>query len=318
MKQSIVTIFGASGLLGRNAVRLLADGGLGYRIRAAVRHPNLANFLLPMGHVGQIQLLKCDVTRADTIAPAVRGATAVVNLVGILHPSGGHQKFEAVHVDAAQAIARAAKAAGARALVHVSALGADPDSDSAYARTKAEGERRVREAFPAASILRPSLVFGPEDNFFNRFAAMARLSPLLPLIGGGKTKFQPVFAGDVAAAIKTCIENPDCAGKTYELGGPGIYSFRELMQVILRETGRHNLLIPVPFFAATIMSWFLGLLPNPLLTPDQVRLLRKDNVVAPGALTFADLGIRPDAVEAIVPSYLWRFRRKGQYEAIAL
>ncbi len=317
MKSQLITVFGASGLLGRNAVRLLADGGLGYRIRAAVRHPNLANFLPPMGHVGQIQVLKCDVTDADAAAQAVRGAEAVVNLVGILHQGGGHQTFEALHVEAAESVARAAKAAGARALVHVSALGADSDSDSAYARSKAEGERRVHAAFPGAVILRPSLVFGPEDNFFNRFGAMARMSPLLPLIGGGMTRFQPVFAGDVATAIKTCIENTGCAGKTYELGGPGVYTFKDLMQIILRETGRHNLLVPVPFFAATLMSWFLGLLPNPPLTPDQVRLLRKDNVVSPGALTFADLGIQPDAVEAIVPSYLWRFRPKGQYETIA-
>lgn len=316
MINSVVTVFGGSGLLGRHAVRLLADNGAGYRIRVAVRRPNLANFLPPMGHVGQIQLFKGDVRDADAVAAAVRGSQGVVNLVGILYQGGG-QGFGDVHVEGAENIARAAKAAGAQALVHVSAIGADVDSDSSYWRTKAEGESRVRAVFPGATILRPSLVFGPEDIFFNRFAWLARISPVLPLIGGGRTKFQPVFASDVAAAIRHCLEDPSTAGKTYELGGPGIYSFKELMQIILRETGRKNLLVPVPFFVAAMQSWVLGLLPNPLLTPDQVRMLRKDNVVSANALTLADLGIQPDAVEAIVPAYLWRFRAKGQYQTIA-
>lgn len=316
MHKSLVTVFGGSGLLGRHAVRLLADSGAGYRLRVAVRHPNQANYLPPMGDVGQIQLFKGDVRDADAVAAAVKGTEAVVNLVGILYRGGG-QTFDAIHVEAAGTIAKAAKAAGARALVHVSSIGADEDSESNYARTKAQGEARVREAFPQASILRPSIVFGPEDNFFNTFAWLARMSPVLPLIGGGHSKFQPVFAGDVAAAIRKCIEDPAAAGKTYELGGPGIYSFKELMQIILRETGRKRLLVPVPFFIATLQSYFLQFMPVPLLTPDQVRMLKKDNVVAKATLTFADLGIQPDGLESIVPAYLWRFRSKGQYQTIA-
>src|SRR5437773_4123912 len=201
-----ITVFGGSGFLGRHTVRALAKGGFGYRVRVGVRRPNLANFLLPMGHVGQIQLLWTNVRNEDDIARAVANSDAVVNLVGILSQSGS-QKFEALHAEAAGAIAKAAKQAGARALVHVSAIGADPESESKYARTKAEGEARVREAFPEATIIRPSIVFGPEDSFFNKFAWLARISPALPLIGGGRTKFQPVFVGDIAKAIANCIQN---------------------------------------------------------------------------------------------------------------
>jgi uncharacterized protein YbjT (DUF2867 family) len=255
---------------------------------------------------------KANVLDADQVAAAVRGADVVVNLVGILYQSG-HQRFDAIHAEASETIAQAARDAGA-AFIQVSSIGADEDSLSHYARSKGEGERRVRAVLPGATILRPSLAFGPEDNFFNKFAGLARLLPFLPLIGGGHTKFQPVFAGDVADAIVKCAEDPATRGKTYELGGPGTYTFKELMQVVLRETGRKRLLVPVPFALATLKSWFLGLLPNPLLTPDQVRLLKYDNVVVPGASGFAELGIRPAALEAIVPAYLWRFRAKGQYE----
>jgi NADH dehydrogenase len=308
---SLVTVFGGSGFIGRNVVRALAKAG--YRIRVAVRYPNLAHYLPPMGTVGQIQLVKCNVNDADQVARAMQGADAVVNLIGILY-SRGRQNFDALQAQAPGTIAMAAKAAGATTFVQVSAIGAEADSESDYARSKAEGERVLREEFPAAAVLRPSIVFGPEDKFFNKFAGLARMLPFLPLIGGGHTKFQPVFVGDVADAIVTCVSDPATQGKTYELGGPGIYSFKDLMQFILRETGRSRPLVPVPFFLASLKAMFLQFMPTPLLTPDQVRLLKSDNVVSPGALTFKDLGIQPDSIEAIVPAYLYRFRPRGEFD----
>jgi uncharacterized protein YbjT (DUF2867 family) len=307
MNTNLVTVFGGSGFLGRHTVRALARAG--WRIKVATRHPNRGFFLKPLGSVGQIDFVKCDVADADSVAHAVMGANAVVNLTGILFEKG--QTFEDVQAEGAAHIAEAAAAAGVGALVHVSAIGADADSDAHYALTKAEGERAVREAFPNAVILRPSLIFGPEDGFFNKFAAMARLMPGLPLIGGGKTRFQPVFVGDVAQAILAAIARQD--GRLYELGGPTIYTFKELMQLILRETGRKRLLVSLPFAIASLKAMFLQLLPNPLLTMDQVRLLKKDNVVSPTAAGLSDLGITPTSAEAIVPSYLWRYRAKGEY-----
>ncbi|HXC55094.1 MAG TPA: complex I NDUFA9 subunit family protein [Rhizomicrobium sp.] len=312
MNTSLVTVFGGTGFVGRHTVRALAKAG--YRIRVAVRHPGKGFFLPPMGTVGQIALIKCNVREAEQVAAAVAGADAVINLTGVLH-SRGAQSFEALHVEAAQTIAKAAAAAGTRTLVHMSAVGADPESASKYAASKGEGEARVRDAFPGATILRPSLVFGPEDQFFNRFAALARILPALPLIGGGHTKFQPVFVGDVAAAVVRLVQDPALGGKVYELGGPTVYSFKELMQIVLRETGRKRLLLPVPFALATLKAMFLQFAPRPLLTPDHVTLLKSDNVVT-GPDTLASLGIVPTSVEAEVPSYLWRFRAKGQYEEI--
>ena len=312
---NLVTVFGGSGFLGRHVVRALAEAG--YRVRVAVRHPNLANYLLPMGQVGQIQIVKTNVLKPKEVAAAVHGAEAVVNLVGVLY-SRGRQSFENLHIRAAETIASAAKTADARVLVHISSLGVSPESPAAYARTKATGEWRVREAFPAATILRPSIVFGPEDGFFNRFATMARYLPFLPLVGGGRTRFQPVFAGDVAAAVLKAVADPTLTrGRTYELGGPSVYTFRELMEFILKQTARQRRLIGVPFWLASLEASWLQFLPNPPLTPDQVRLLKQDNVMSPGALTLSDLGIQPDSVEAIVPDYLWRFRPKGQYHAFA-
>jgi NADH dehydrogenase len=308
---SLVTVFGGSGFLGRNAVRALAKAG--YRIRVAVRYPNQAQYLPPMGSVGQIQLMKCNVLDQDAVARACQGADAVVNLVGILAPAGG-QGFDDVHVAAVGNIAMAAKAAGARTLVHVSSLGADPEAESHYAKTKGEGEKLLREEFADATILRPSLLAGPDDDFFNKFAALARMLPMLPLIGGGHTKFQPVFVGDVADAIVKCVSDTATKGKTYELGGPGTYSFKALMQLVLQETGRSRLLLPVPFWLASIKAMFLQFLPGKLLTPDQVTSLKADNLVSPNALTFKDLGIAPDSIEAILPSYLWRFRPRGEYD----
>jgi uncharacterized protein YbjT (DUF2867 family) len=307
----LVTVFGGSGFLGRYVVRALARAG--HRIRVGVRRPNLANYLVPMGHVGQIQLVAAHVTDRDQVARALKGADAAVNLVGLLYESG-RQRFQAVHAEAAGTIAEAAKSEGARALVHVSAIGANADSPALYARTKAEGEARVREAFFDAAILRPSIVFGPEDQFFNRFAAFARISPVLPLIGGGRTRFQPVYVCDVADAVLRCATDGTTRGLTYELGGPNIYTFKELMQLMLAETNRRRLLVPVPFSVAMLKASVLGLMPKPMLTRDQVRLLERDNIVSTGTHTLADLRIEPEAVEAVIPTYLWRFRREGQFE----
>jgi NADH dehydrogenase len=308
-----VTVFGATGFLGRHTVRALSKGGFGYRIRAAARSRHTGAYLQPMGHVGQIQLLRANVLRPEDVTRAVADSEAVVNLVGIMYPSGS-QKFGALHAGAAEIIAKAARAAGVNRLIHISAIGGDKESESAYARTKAEGERRVREAFPDATIVRPSIMFGPEDIFFNRFANLARFLPALPLIGGGHTRFQPVFVGNVADAIVKCIENPAARGQTYELGGPSVYTFRELMQLVLWATNRKRLLLPLPFPLAMMQAAVLQWLPSPLLTMDQVRLLQHDNVVTAGALTLADLGIEAESVESILPSYLWRFRKKGQFE----
>lgn len=313
MEARQITIFGGSGFLGRHTVRALAKKG--WRIKVATRHPNRAFFLRPLGQVGQIGFIKCDVSDADQVAHALSGSHAAVNLAGILVPRG--QSFQDVHANGPGLIAKAAAHLGVKSFVHVSAIGADAQSHSRYAETKHEGETRVRAAFPAATILRPSLLFGPEDKFFNRFAELARFLPALPLIGGGRTRFQPVFVGDVAAAIVTALDDVHAHGKTYELGGPTIYTFKQLMEIILGETGRRRILMPIPFGLATLKAIFLQLLPNPLLTPDQVKLLRHDNVVAPTAHTLKDLGITPTTVEAEVPAYLWRFRSKGEYADLA-
>jgi NADH dehydrogenase len=313
MEARQITIFGGSGFLGRYVVRALAKKG--WRIKVATRRPNRAFFLRPMGQVGQIGFIKCDVADAGQIAHAMAGSHAVVNLTGILFQRG--QTFQDVHVKGPEAIAREAARLGLRAMVHVSAIGADSESDSRYAETKAEGEKRVREAFPAATIMRPSLLFGPEDQFFNRFAEMARFLPALPLIGGGRTLFQPVFVSDAAAAIVTALDDPNAQGKTYELGGPTVYSFKQLMEIMLGVIDRKRLLVPLPFWIAFLKSIFLQLMPRPLLTPDQVKLLRHDNIVSPTAHTLRDLGITPTTVEAEVPAYLWRYRAKGEYADLA-
>jgi uncharacterized protein YbjT (DUF2867 family) len=311
MNNTIVTVFGGSGFLGRHAVQALARAG--YRVRVAVRYQHLANYLIPAGNVGQIQIVKTNVLDEAQVAAALAGADVAVNLVGILYPAGG-QSYEGVHAQAPGIIGKCAKAAGVETVVHISTVGISTESESVYSRTKAEGEDALGREFPDATILRPSLVFGPEDNFFNKFASLARFAPALPLIGGGHTKFQPVFVGDVAAAIRKCVEDSSTRGKTYELGGPAVYSFKEMLQIVLRESGRRRLLVPVPYWLANIKAFFLQFLPGTLLTPDQVTFLKTDNVVAPGALTLADLGIVADSMEAILPSYLWRFRREGQYQ----
>ena len=313
MSVASVTVFGGSGFVGRHIVRDLAKTGAA--VRVAVRRPDRALFLKTMGDVGQITPVAANIRDDASVAAAVEGSDAVVNLVGILYESG-RRTFDAVHHQGAGRIARAAKAAGADRLVHVSAIGAHANALSDYARSKAAGEAAVRAEFPGADVIRPSIVFGADDNFFNLFAMFARLSPALPLIGGGKTRFQPVFVGDVAAAAAAILSSPKGAGTTYELGGPEILTFRELLETVLRATGRRRLLVPVPF---AIMEWYgvlLGLWPRPLLTRDQVRLLRSDNTAEHGLPGLADLGVAPTAVSAIVPSYLARYRRGGQFNRL--
>jgi NADH dehydrogenase len=309
----LVTVFGGSGFLGRHLVRALARRD--YRIRVAVRRPDLAGHLQPLGRVGQIHAVQANVRYPDSVTAAVGRADIVVNLVAILFERGA-RTFEAVHVAGADAVARAAAAAGAR-MVHVSAIGADANSPAQYGRTKAAGEGAVRAAVPGATIFRPSVMFGPEDDFFNRFAAMARLSPVLPLVGGGHTRFQPVFVGDAAEAIARAVDGEIAGGTTYELGGPAVKTFRELMQFVLATTGRRRLLVPLPFPLASLQAAFLQFLPKPPLTPDQVKLLRVDNVVSEQAererRTLTALGIAPTTIEAVVPNYLWRFRKTGQF-----
>lgn len=277
MSDRVVTVFGGSGFLGRHLIRRLAKSGA--RIRVAVRNVDSALFLKPMGDVGQIVPVSASVTDEASVRRVIAGSDAVINLVGILFEKGG-QRFDDIHVAGAERVARIAREEGVSRLVHVSAIGADPNSDSNYARTKGLGEQAVREAFPDAVILRPSVIFGPEDDFFNRFAAMTRFSPALPLLGGGKTRFQPVFVGDVADAIMAGLERDDATGKLFELGGPTVYSFRELMEYMLKVLRRHRGLIPVPFPVAGFIALFAGLMPKPMITRDQLRLLRRDNVVS--------------------------------------
>lgn len=308
--QKTVTLFGGTGFVGRYVAQMLAQRG--WRIIVASRHPDRALPLKTAGAVGQVVPVFADIRDDGSVAAAVAGADAVVNLVGILFERG-KQRFDSIHGEAAGRVARAAAAAGASRFVQVSAIGASADSPSSYARTKAAGEAAVRAAFPGASILRPSVVFGPEDGFFNLFANLARTAPFLPLFGGGTTKFQPVYVQDVAAAVVACLEQDGTAGQTYELGGPRVYSFRELMELTLKQTGRKKRLVSLSWGMAAFEAKLFSLLPKPPLTPDQVLQLKIDNVVAPGARTLADLGIQPTPAELILPSYLDRYRPGGRF-----
>lgn len=327
MARRIVTVFGGSGFIGRHLVKKLADQGA--IVRVAVRDPEGALFLKPLGDIGQIVPFPANVSDPASVARAVEGADTVVNLVGILW-EWGKSNFQKVQAEGPANVAKAAAAAGCRALVHVSAIGADASSDSKYAQTKAAGEKAVLEAFPTATILRPSVVFGQEDGFFNKFAALAKAIHILPVFGcplipkvkllpeggvvdidfygDGGTKFQPVFVGDVAEAIIKAADDPKAQGKTYELGGPKVYSFKEIMDIVVRESGNKAVIVPAPFALASFKAFFVQMLPNPMITCDQVKLLKSDNVVTEGALTLNDLGIEPHTAEAIVPTYLHRFR----------
>jgi uncharacterized protein YbjT (DUF2867 family) len=308
MDSKLVTVIGGSGFVGRYVVQKLAEAG--HRVRVAVRHPNLALFLKPLGRVGQVQLVQANVRNRASLEAAVAGADAVVNLVGLLFESG-RQSFNEVQRDGAILAASLAAKAGVSSYIHMSAIGADAASLSNYARTKAQAEAGVRAAFPAATILRPSIVFGPEDGFFNRFAAMAKWPlPVMPVVAGD-TKFQPVYVQDVAQAIAACVNTSAFAGQSYELGGPRVYSFRDLIAYILTEVKVKKLLVDVPLPIAKLQAMLLGLAPKPLVTSDQMRLLVNDNVVGAGAKTLADFGITPTPVEAIVPNYLVRYRSKG-------
>ena len=304
-----VTVLGASGFVGRYLVkRLAAEGAV---IAAVSRHAKSAGFLRPMGDVGQIAPIDADLADDRSLAAVVEGADLVVNAVGILYERG-RQRFETLHHRLPARLGAAAKAAGVKQLLHISAIGADPQSRAAYGRSKAAGEAALRAAFPEAIILRPSVVFGPEDRFFNRFAALARLLPALPLIGGGHTRFQPVYVGDVADAALAALKREAAQGGTFALGGPEIFTFRALMELMLREIGRRRLLLPVPFWLAGMKALVLERLPDPLITRDQLRLLRHDNVVTAGAPGLAELGITPTAVELVLPLYLDRYRRGGR------
>jgi uncharacterized protein YbjT (DUF2867 family) len=311
--ETLVTVFGGSGFLGRHAVRALANRN--YRIRVAVRRPELTGYLQPLGRVGQIHAVQANLRFPQSIEAAVRDADVVINLVGILFERG-RQRFDAVQAEGAGAVAQAANAVGAR-LIHVSAIGADENSVSDYARSKAVGEQLVLAAQPQAIIARPSIVFGPEDDFFNRFAALACLSPALPLPGGGHTRFQPVFAGDVAEAIGKAVDGEAKTGAVYELGGPDVLTFKELMEFTLATIGRRRLLLPIPFAVMKVQAAFLQFLPKPPLTPDQVELLKSDNIVSAAAReqgrTLEGLGIIPNSAASVVPDYLWRFRKTGQF-----
>jgi len=321
----LVTVFGGSGFVGRHVVRALVKRG--YRVRVAVRRPDLAGHLQPLGVVGQIHAMQANLRYPASVRRAVEGSAAVINLVGILQPQG-QQKFDAVQAVGAETVAAAAAEAGVPMLVHMSAIGADSASASDYARSKAEGEAAVLKLMPGAAIMRASIIFGPEDGFFNRFASLARMLPVLPLVGGGETRFQPVFVGDVAEAIARAVDGQVEGGRIYELGGPDVKSFRELLAYVLEVTGRKRILAPLPWPLASLQAGVLevvdkltfGLLPDAIkMTRDQVTLLKSDNVVSELAMaegrTLDGLGIVPTSVEAIVPSYLWRFRKSGQFES---
>ncbi len=324
MHGRVVTVFGGTGAIGRQLVASLADAGA--RVRVATRDTEKAHFLKPLGQLGQVAPILASVTNEESVKRAVGGADMVVNLVGILNESG-KSTFQKIHVDGAATVAKVAAAAGVTALVHLSALGAAEDSPAAYARSKAQGEKAVTAAFPGATILRPSVVFGPDDGFFNLFGMVSRMAPVLPyftrdgfslkktdgglsvdLSGTGGPKFQPVYVGDVVAAIVAVLQDPAVRGRIYELGGPKVYSMREVMELVAEVTRHRVPVVPVPFWVAKIQATLLGLLPKPMLTSDQVKMMERDNICSGSQPGLADLGIEPEAAEAILPGYMSRYR----------
>ena len=308
MRNRVVTVFGGSGFIGRHVIRRLAEQGA--IIRVPTRHPERVGFLRPLGEVGQIVPLAWNARDPQAVGPLVQGATDVVSLIGVLFESK-RGDFTALQAELPRRIGAAAESLGVGRMVHVSAIGADPGSKSAYGRTKAAGEEAVRDGYPAAMIVRPSIVFGSEDAFFNRFARMAQLSPFLPLIGGGKTRFQPVYVGDVADAIMAGLTRDDVAGRTFDLGGPSVRTFRELMEYLLRVLGRRRFLLPISFELAKKQAKLLEYLPEPPLTVDQVIMLERDNVVGAASLSLDDLGVPATPLESIVPHYVRIYAREG-------
>ncbi|MCW0234355.1 MAG: complex I NDUFA9 subunit family protein [Ferrovibrio sp.] len=311
LRNQLVTVFGGSGFIGRYVVQKLAQQGA--RVRVAIRRPDEGLFLKPMGAVGQIDIVQANIRMPMSVQQAVQGADAVINCVGILYERGA-QKFPAVQARGAEVIALCAREAGVKKMVHVSAIGADADSGSDYAKSKAAGEAGVRRQMPQAAIIRPSVVFGPEDDFFNRFAAMAAMTPALPLVDGGETKLQPVYVGDVATAIVAALMDDAAAGQIYELGGPKVYSMKEIMQLTLAAIHKKRLLLPVPGALLKPLAFALELQPlfAPPITRDQIELLKADNVVSEGAKGLKDLGIeQPTPVEGLIETYLYRYRRGG-------
>lgn len=307
MEQKIITIFGGTGFLGKSVVQSLAHAG--YRLRVVSRHPERSLSLKTLGDVGQIALIAGNINDEKSLTSTVKDAYAVVNLVGVLFEKAA-QNFTALHAQCAEKLAIAAKNAGVELFVQISALGVEYECGSSYARTKLLGERAVLAAFPEATILRPSVIFGADDNFFNQFARLSCIAPALPLIGGGKTLFQPVFVGDVAKAVEVCLVKPETKGEIYELGGKKTYSFKEILEYILQILGKKKPLINIPFGVASVIGYMAEFLPKPMLTRDQVKLLKFPNIVTSGAKTFADLGIEPKTIEEIVPQYLARFHKK--------
>ena len=316
--KGLVTVFGGSGFIGAQIVRSLAKHG--FRVRVAVRQPGRGYRLPMLGDVGQIEVVQANIRNQASVARALDGAEACVNAVAVLYESG-RQTFDTLHVDGARTIAGEAAARGIDRFVQISAIGADQAAASRFARSKAAGEAAVREEVPSAVILRPSVVFGPDDRFFNRFAAMAAISPVLPLIGGGQTLLQPVFVADVAEAVSQAIRDPAARTRVYELGGPEIYSFKALMSLLLEQIGRRRLLAPIPFPMARMLGLAGDLMAAaslaPPITSDQVQSLRVDNVVSPGALGLGDLGVTASALEPIIPTYLYRYRKGGQYAELS-
>jgi NADH dehydrogenase len=316
--KGLVTVFGGSGFIGAQIVRSLAKHGS--RVRVAVRQPGCGYRLPMLGDVGQIEVVQANIRNQASVARALDGAEACVNAVAVLYESG-RQTFDALHIDGARTIAREAAARGIDRFVQISAIGADQAGASRFARSKAAGEAAVREEIPSAVILRPSVVFGPDDHFFNRFAAMAAISPVLPLIGGGQTLLQPVFVADVAEAVSQAIRDPSAGARVYELGGPEIYSFKMLMSLLLEQIGRRRILAPVPFPVARMLGLAGDLMAAasmpPPITSDQVQSLRANNVVAPDALGLSDLGVTASALEPIIPTYLYRYRKGGQYAELS-
>jgi len=308
--QKIIAIFGAGGFLGKHLMRELTK--LDYRVKVATRNPYLKGYLKPLGNPGQIELFKTNIFDTDNVKKILENCDLVVNLVGILYETK-KQKFKQIHGQFPYLLSNLCNEFGIKNLVHVSALGVKEKHSSEYMQSKLEGEKNIQEIFKSSVVLRPSIVFGPEDKFFNTFASLAQFSPMLPLIGGGKTKFAPIYVGDIAKAIVKVLELNNSESKIYELGGPENYSFKELMEILLTEIKKRRILIPIPFGLAKFQSYFLQMIPNPLLTPDQVELLKHNNIVSGDYPTLKDLGITGTPIQNILPKYIYRFRTGGQF-----